>query len=500
VSAASATAPRARKAAARAKPPPQVGSEAPRIWTKPRRRLTRASSRGFEVIDFAQDILGIELLPWQKWFLVHALELNADETYRFRTLLCLVARQNGKTTLVQVLALWRMFLDGCQLVLGTAQNLDVAEECWTGAVEMAQGVPELRDEIAQVVQVNGKKSMRLTTGERYKVQAANRRGGRGLSGNMVVLDELREHQTWEAWGAITKTTLAKTDAQVVGMSNAGDSSSVVLSHLRAVGLGELDDPDTSIGLFEWSAPEGCLVDDWEAIAQANPSLGHTIQPAAIEDALRTDPEGIFRTEVLCQWVENLQEGPIPRGTWDSRRDPLSTVDPRMPVAFAVDTSWDRQMSWIAVAGMRADGTPHVELVASHFGTEWVVGWLRERLDRYRVLGIAIQASGAPASSLLEPLIEAFGDKVVAMGGQDLARACGMLFDAVAEGPFAHLGQEQLDDAIERAVARPASDAWLWDRKTSPIDIAPIVAVTGAFYVLHTVSMPSARRSGRAVGF
>lgn len=483
----------------RTKPAELYGSETPRIWTKPRRRLTPKTSRGFEVITFAKEVLGIELLPWQQWLLIHALELNPDGTYRFRTLCILVARQNGKTTLVQVLALWRMFLDGCNLVLGTAQSLDTAEECWDGAVQMAQGVDELRDEIAQVVQVNGKKSMRLVTGERYKVQAANRRGGRGLSGNMVVLDELREHQTWDAWGAITKTTMAKDDAQIVGLSNAGDASSVVLSHLRTVAMAETDSPDTSIGIFEWSAEDGCDKDDWKAIAQANPSLGYTITKGAILDALRTDPEAIFRTEVLCQWVENIASGPIPVGSWQMRLDKDSTLAPGDTIAFAVDTSWDRSTTWIAAAGFRADGMPHVEVVASHYGTDWVVPWLRERQDRYDPLAIALQGTGAPVSSLTEPLVEAFGDLVLNLGGQDLARASGAFYDSVVNGPLAHIGQPPLDDSIQHAVARPAGDAWLWDRKHSQVDIAPIVAVTEALHALLTVKKKPKKRS-RVVGW
>ena len=43
------------------------------------------------------------------------------------------------------------------LVIGTAQNLDVAEEQWRGAVELAEGVPELEEEIARIDKTNGKK-------------------------------------------------------------------------------------------------------------------------------------------------------------------------------------------------------------------------------------------------------------------------------------------------------------------------------------------------------
>ena len=475
--------PAARSRRSRAK---RLGSAEPRIFTKPLRELTPQTSNGFEAIAFAEDILGIRLLPWQKWFLIHSLELLPDGNYRFRTICLLVARQNGKTTVIQVRALWRMFLDGANLVLGTAQNLDVAEECWQGAVEMAEGVDELREEIAAVVQVNGKKSLRLVTGERYKVQAANRRGGRGLSGEEVILDELREQQTWDAWGAITKTTMAKEHAQIVCASNAGDATSIVLSHLRTIGIAEVDSRDTSVGLFEWSAPEGCAVDDWDAIGQANPALGHTIPEKAILDAMKTDPDGVFRTEVLCQWVENMTSGPIPMASWESRLDSESRIPEGARLAFAVDTSWDRETTWVAVAGLRADGVPHVEIVTSHYGTDWVLPWMRERLGTYRPVAIGLQGSGAPVSSIYDTLASDLGDVVQSIAGQDLARASGSFYDAVVTGPLTHLGQDQLTEALRYAVVRPSGDSWLWDRKHSPVDIAPLVAASEALYLLQTV--------------
>ena len=49
------------------------GRTEPRLWTKPLRELTPATSLGFEVIDYARQILHIELYPWQQWLLIHAL-------------------------------------------------------------------------------------------------------------------------------------------------------------------------------------------------------------------------------------------------------------------------------------------------------------------------------------------------------------------------------------------------------------------------------------------
>ncbi len=95
-----------------------LGSETPRLFTPPAGPLTPATSRGFEAIAFAEDVLGLDLMPWQKWTLIHLLELSPQGGFRFRTALILCARQQGKTVLLQILALWRLYLDRAGLVIG----------------------------------------------------------------------------------------------------------------------------------------------------------------------------------------------------------------------------------------------------------------------------------------------------------------------------------------------------------------------------------------------
>jgi hypothetical protein len=495
--------------------PFRVGSEQPRVFTPPLRVLTPATSKGFAAIEFAEEILELTLLPWQKWLLIHALELNRDGTYRFRTVVLLVARQNGKSTLMLVLALWRMFADGAPLVIGTAQNLDIAEELWTAAYELAEGVPELAELIEAVDKTNGKKALRLVTGERYKVAAASRRGGRGLSGDLVLLDELREHQSWDAWAAVTKTTMARARAQIWAASNAGDAASIVLRHLRLIAHVALGDPDgvnrdpvtgesvlgvdedseaeledESLGIFEWSAAPGRSVWDRDGWVEANPSLGYTITEKAIASAARTDPEWVFRTEVLCQWYDGAQSGPFPAGAWEAGRDEGSSVAAGEPVAVGVDMSWDRSIVHVAVAGRRADGAVHVEVVASRAGTEWVVPWLTDPKRPRAFKAVAWQANGAPVSSLTEEL-EAADVHAVRWQGSDLARGTGQFYDLVRAGDPAgdgvpgvfHRSQPILDVPAATAAVKPGGDAWLWDRSKSTADISPLVAVTAAVWAL-----------------
>lgn len=529
------------KAASRAQGPELLGSEEPRIWTKPLRELTPETSLGFAVVDFAETVLEIGLYPWQRWLLIHALELREDNTLRFRNVVVLVARQNGKSTLSQVLALWFIYMYGFNLVLGTAQDLDTAEEVWQGAVDLVTETdeydepvrPELHDRLKRVVLNNGKKSLDIeppripgrkkAKAARYKVKAANRRAGRGLSGDLILLDELREHQTWDAWGAITKTTMARAMAMVWALSNAGDAASVVLRYLRKMAHQALGDPDglnddgipflaedddefaleddDSLAIFEWSAPPGCDVRDRKGWAMANPSLGHKttsgdgIQERTIASACKTDPEWVFRTEVLCQWSDGTLDGPFPAGSWESGLDSDSRIAGASRIVSCVDVSWNRGTAHIGVAGHREDDLPHIEIVASRAGTDWVVPWYTDPTKPHRKEWPVVVQKGSPAWSLVEPLREA-GLEVVEWGGADVPAACGSFYDLVAppgdeddedteQAPagLRHLQQPLLDLAAATAVPRPLGDAWAWDRKKSPHDAAPLVAVTGALWWL-----------------
>ena len=326
-----------------------VGSEVPRIWTPPLRELTRETSLGFEVVDFARDVLGLTPYPWQDWLFVHGLELHPDCTtadkdplFRYDTIVVIVGRQNGKTESIKVKKLWRIYVDGARTTIATAQDLANSEKAWAEAVVLAQGTPDLDAEIAHVDLRNGHKSLRLDSGNQYRVAASSRRGGRGFSADDLDLDELREHQSWDAWAAVTPTTLARPRSQIWAWSNAGDASSIVLWHLRAqamvgaVGVepGELDsftgsvsqtedveDFGDSLALFEWSAPPKAGLWDRQVWPMANPALGHgLLTERKLAGAIRAAPEWVSRNEILCQWRPTGSGGPFPDGAWDAGSD------------------------------------------------------------------------------------------------------------------------------------------------------------------------------------
>ena len=482
------------------------GKTEPRIWTPPLRPLTRETSLGFAFCDFC-DALGVDLLPWQKWLAVHSLEIVSEGEawrFRFRNVIILISRQNGKTFFEVLLNIFFLYGLKSHLVLGTAQNLDTAVETFEDTVTQIENVPELKELLSKVNRGTGKRELLLDSGDRYKVIAATRKA-RGLSSDLIMMDELREQTNWDAWGAISKTMMARPTAILFGLSNAGDVTSVVLRHLRLQAHAQLGDPDgvassraslggedaDAIGLFEWSAVPDCAIDDKEQWAQANPSLNYGfLTERALKTAMQTDPEAIFRTECLCQWVESRLPEPFPEGAWLGGQDPESFIREDSELFWGIDMSQDRKYTVIAVCGIRDDGNYHVEVVERRIGTEWAVDWFKARALKYGEMRLAFQERGAPVSGLAEQICTIEGVTRMAQGGPDLSAGWNRFYDAVAAcAPndnrggvkVYHLPQPALDTPGKTCQLRNLGGGiMLPDRTKSPDDISPLMAVAMAF--------------------
>lgn len=553
---------RSSSARSRAAAPKRVfGCQTPRVFTPPKRELTPETSLGFEVIEFwdwmrdrleqldasrtpDDDTEYLELLPraleWQRWLLIHALELldGPGCVFRFRTVLLLVARQNGKSVLLTALILWRMFQDKSRMVLETHASNEHARAAWEEAVAIAKAIPEMDDDVAKVQEGKNSELLLLDGGRRFKIATANRRGGRGFRGDLVIFDELREHQDWRSWSATSKTTMARKRAQIWGVSNAGDMSSVVLRHLRSVAIGNItgkkldgippeiaDQIDLdSIGLFEWSAgtvdgtEDGQPVSIWdrEGWARANPSLGYTeLDERAIAAAAASDPEWEFRTEVLCQFVNMIGAGPFPNGSWaalldtkDARADRGVARDPNRPACYGVDMSEAGHSTvYIALAFWDTEGRIRGEIVAHRAGPDWAIPWLKSPARKVPAQHVAMQRRGAPISSLWKDFEDAEID-VTPWGESELAgwhrkvynlvKAASVDDSPAGETPdefrarvsISHGVQPLLDIAAASAQIKTVGDGgWVIDRKASPADAAPLVAFIAAVGLLLSNPAP-----------
>lgn len=510
------------------------GTTEPRLWVKPLRELTEETTLGYEVIDFAEQILGIRLYPWQKWLLIHALELLEDgETYRFRRLIVLVGRQNGKTLIVSVLCAWWLFVDSQRhpdrvpplrfKIIGTAQNMDIAREPWNSVKlwcdpeppsleEADAAIPTLQRATNKVSDTNGDEYIRAKSLARYEIRAA--KNIRGKPNARVIMDELREQTRWDAWNATSPTTKSFWNGQLWGFSNAGDSRSVVLVKQRDAALEFISDwqrkvetgliapadyaasHDCSLGLFEWSAPDGCALDDVDAILQSNPSIGYGAQTVEIvKSDIGTMTETAYRTEDLCQWVTAQVEGYIDVGEWEDTV--VSPLDIRIPhgarTVWGIDVSVDRSYTWVAAAVYDEQGRPVVSLRERRKGLMWVPEYMKQLAEESGQWEVAIQSKGCPAMEFITPLRE-MGFTVHEIDGSHIGLATGRLRDRVREHRLIHAAQPLVDNAIEGGVTKVIAENEAWDRRRSIVDISGVAAITVALYGLETCAPPEEETS------
>ena len=481
------------------------GKTEPRLFTPPLRELTPETTLGHAVIAYAEEILEMELYPWQKWALIHQLEivgdLEGEWRFRFRTVVNMVSRQNGKTELSKVYASFFLNVLRVEAVFGTSLSMDKAEEVWEAVIAEQETHKELASEIKQVARRNGGKKLVLTGLRTYKVGAPTRRAGRGDANDLVMLDEVREHRDWETWSAAVASTNAKPNGMVICFSNAGDPDSIVLRQIRSMALEKINgskandfggdvDADT-LGWFEWSAPDNAETDDMEALAQANPALGYgRLTDRALLSNRATFPENKFRSECMCQQVETILPEPFPDGAWMGGQDPESFIREDSDLFWGIDMSQDRKWTVISVCGMREDGNYHVEVVDRRIGTEWAIDWFRTRAPKYGEMKLCFQERGAPVSGLAEQICTLDGVVRMAQGGPDLSAGWNRFYDAVATCQpdsgrggvkVFHLPQPTLDTPARTCQLRNLGGGiMLPDRGKSPDDISPLMACAMAF--------------------
>jgi hypothetical protein len=430
----------------------------------------------------------------------------------------IACRQNIKTGIFKQAALGWLFITGERLVVWSAHEFPTAQEAFRDLEVLITGSDYLRREVKNIYRGNGDESIELLSGARLIFKTRTKGGGRGLSGNKVILDEgmfLRPMHM----GALLPTLSAQPDPQVLYGASAGMPESEVLRGVRDRGRAG---GDPRLAYIEYCAPTpaqacergskcdhglstpGCGCDNPANWARGNPSLGRRrangtgLTAEYIAAERRALPPAEFGRERMGWW-DDPGDGmrPLDLAAWAARADPSSAAAGR--VAFGFEIRPDQSSAAIAVAGRRADGLGHGEitgrdgLLDCRPGTGWLVDRIMELAGQWDPYAVALNASGQSGTVIRELTERGFeavrpgkepppGKRaLLVLGSREWAQACGALVRDVSEGGWRHLGQEPLDAAAEGAGTRPLEDAYAWSYKNSTSDIAPLNALTAARY-------------------
>jgi len=511
-----------------------LGSTTPRLWTPPLVTgppgpcgcgcpLSPETSVGFDQDDFARDVLRHPYDPWQRWSTIHAGELLPDGRERFKYRLIIVARQNGKSEIVVVLAPYWMFVERVAQILATSTKLPMAKKLWKKSLRLIEAA-ELDKLLGRrwYREANGEIEMftpaRTAKGEpwgsSYAIDASNEEGGRSLSVNRLALDELRQHTDYTAWGASVRTMGAIEDAQAWLLSNAGSDRSVVLNDLRDAVVEELPDgtefvphdPDTDIFLAEWSAPRNADPLDIEALAQANPNMNRRGQKSKdlLADARRAVKSGgealtEFKTEVMCIRVKILNPA-IDPGQWARCLDPGDLDDARSRVALCLDLAPDGLHATLSAAAVLGDDRVRVEIVEAWDGPT-CVDQLRKALpglvDRIRPQVLGWLPSGPGAAFAADMAVRNQGGTgrrwpphgvTLSEIKGELPAVCMGFAEQVGAKQVAHSADPLLDAQLAGAERLKRGDVWVFSRRgESHVD--GLYAVAGAAHLARTLPPP-----------
>lgn len=439
---------------------------------------------GDEVADLAE-LAGFKPDPEQRLALDMLFALDDRGKAAVRDLAVVAPRQNLKTGFLKQAALGWLFITEQRLIVWSAHEFSTSQEAFRDMAQLIENCPDLEREVKQIHYGNGEEAIELTGDRRLKFKARTKAGGRGLTGDKIVLDEAMYLRA-SHMGALVPTLRAVEDPQLILAGSAGMVDSHVWRGYRKRGrVGG----DGSLGYLEYCDPEpggcamepcshqvgvpGCALDDrrrW----RCNTALGRRITEQTLVSDRLTLPPAEFARETLGWWEDPPEGSSIfDMQAWHD----LADADSKLldPPTLSVEVPLDRSRAYIGCAGPSSvNGRVQVEIAKVAGGTDWVVDWLTRNPATIVVDG------GNEAASLI-PAMEQAGLTVVKVNGAERAQACGTFYDSVTQRSLSHLDDPDITAAMSSVVWKESEGARSFSRRRSGAGIAPLYAVTLALH-------------------
>jgi hypothetical protein len=359
------------------------------------------------------DVVGHPLWPWQ----VTAgryIQARGPDSWQWPEVAVLVARQNGKTQLLETLILTRLRMG--QRVMHTAQNRTLPRESFDGVIDALERYwPELKPRARRA---QGQEHLTLTNGGAYHIVAPTRSGARGHSNDLVLIDEVLDLDNLDFISAAKPTIMASSSAQIVYFSNAGTPDSVVLNSLKARA-----DNDSSLAYLEWSAPADADPGGLAGWLQANPAVGHN--PAILPNLEREyqahllgGTMEVWEREYLCRWTPVTGSLPFIEPAEWMRQDFNAPAQPGRFASMGIKSDPNGTRCSAVVAWPQGDGVA-LAVVADVTGSPIDAGRLGPEL---MALATRLKCRQVAYDPWTDADLARFFRKPQALGGRDFAAA------------------------------------------------------------------------------
>lgn len=434
-----------------------LGDQEPRIHSAPR----RVSSAGEETVALSREA-GLITDPWQELVLHEAMGEDVRGKWAaFEVGLC-VPRQNGKGGILEGRELGGLFLLD-ELIVHTAHQFETALAAFARLLELIESNPWLDQQVRRVSRAHGEEGIKLKSGGQIKFKTRTKSGGRGLSGDLVILDEAMILSEL-AVGALLPLVSARKNPQIWYTGSAVDAdvhdSGRVFARIRERGL---TGTDPSLVYLEWSCKPGADPTDPREHARANPAYAIRISPEYVVNEQRTlqFQPNTFNVERLGigNWPKPEEEI---KPAFDPNRwallknlDPIFAVVPRRkmpPICIALDETPDRNWVTIAAAVLLADGSVHVEVGYHQAPVALsIVATVIGLVGRWDPVAVVFDRQSPIAS--IQPDLIARGFEPETTTPAQMAQAIGGLWQAAKDGTVSHTGDPLILDAVKGSTWR-----------------------------------------------
>jgi len=452
---------------------------------KPRIGPPTPARHGLKEFSATAKAMGIDLMPWQETAARYLTARGPGDKHLYSEIAIVVARQQGKTTLMKPLIIGA--LRAGKRVMHIAQSRELPRVMFGVIANALSEEPDLfpkrRGKVIWPRYGAGQEEITLANNGSYRIAAAGTGGARGWTNDLVIIDELREIDSWAVIEAAQPTLRMSTDGQMIYLSNAGSESSVVLNAVRAR-AGE----DPNLGYLEWSASPERTADDRAGWVEANPAIGHF--PGVLRDIekdyLRAKLSGTmagFETETLCRWVVTMRELLVDVQAWASLKSDDLGRSRRAYMGIAMDPSGTRASA--AKAWKQPDGSIAVQMLREATGSPIDVDLLGDDL---RALASAEGILETGIDPLTDAVFSKYLRKVRPVAGREHANASARFVNAVSGGTLHWSDADAVTDDLTWTSRKPHDESGSFQAVRADDD-RPITAALAAIRAVWLASGP-----------
>lgn len=392
-----------------------------------------------------------------------------------------VARQNGKSLLVQGRAIAGMLLLKEQVIY-TAHLQKTATETFEEMRDFFEGV-KVKKYVKEIKSAIGREQISLKNGARIKFLARTRNGGRGQHGDLIIFDEAQDLEE-SAQASFLPAISASANPQTVytGTPPEDPSDGTVFRNIRERALA---DDAARIAWFEFSVEEIGDTSDRSRWAATNPALGNRIQLDTVESEQAQLPPDMFARERLGWWspiVEHQEQPAIAPDAWAACMSRDKKPDGK--TAYGVKFSADGSEVILAGAVIGDDGVARVTILERENtarGTTWLSDWLNKR---YRSAACCVIDGRNGVDLLVDKMSGTWvmRGSIIKATSRDAVAAASLLMNEINERTLSWFyGQEDLDDSARTSTRRSIGGGFGFGGDNS----LPIEAAALALYGVRT---------------